>query len=134
MNFSITGVVSEDVSTTINRTANAFADAFREQMAIAGLSCTAQLMVFSPVIMPVSLGTIKNESAYRPRQSALMISRNINHDSWMSADPRKRLRLYAEALSQGLGDVSQKVLSTEDLHVLRGAIARAASEAEGKLQ
>jgi len=35
-----------------------------------------------------------------------------------------------EALSDGLGEVSQKVLSTADLNVLRGAIACAASEAE----
>jgi hypothetical protein len=131
MRFEITAVVSEDVSATVNGTSNAFADALRGYIASAAPSGVAQLIVFSPVIMPVPPGTIENASTYRRSQSAIVISRNINYGSWMSADPGQRIHLYAEALSDGLGDVSQDVLSAAELNALRAAIGRAAFDAEG---
>jgi hypothetical protein len=130
MRFAITGVVAEDVSATLDRVANPFADAFREQLATTTLTCKAGLLVYSPLIMPPSLPNVKNESAYRPRESGFMVCRNIAHQLWMSSTPKQRLRLYADALSAGLGELSQKALPASDLLAIRAAIDRATSEVE----
>ena len=132
MRLVIAGALSGDVSAVIHGTIDPFADALRRQLASAAPHCAVQLLVFAPVIMPVPLGTIENVSTtYRSSEPAIVISRNINYGSWMSADPRQRVQLYAAALSDGLGDVSPEVLSAADLNALRAAIGRAAFDAEG---
>src|SRR5579862_4424480 len=108
MRLLIARAVSGDDSAVIHATIDPFADALRGHLASAAPHCAVQLIVFAPVIMPVPLGTIENVSTtYRSSESAIVISRNINYDSWMSADPRQRNQLYAAALSDGLGEVSQ---------------------------
>ncbi len=83
--------------------------------------------------MAASLGTVQNETEHRRRQSAIVIFRNIDHSSWMLASPEERLRLYAGALREGLGDVPREVMSAEELGKLRAAIDRAASEVDASL-
>jgi hypothetical protein len=133
MRFTITGLISPDASAGIDRIANPFADALRLQIAEAKISCSVQLLVYSPIIMAASLGTVQNETEHRRRQSAIVIFRNIDHPSWMLASLKERLRLYAGALSDGLGDVSREVLSAADLGNLRAAIDGAALEVDASL-
>jgi hypothetical protein len=128
MKFAITGFVAPDASNVLNQIANPFAEAFRYEIADLVLECSAGLMVFSPIIIPASLGSVANESSLKPRQSAIMISRNIDHETWLASDKSERLRLYAGALSNGLLDLAPKPLSFADLDVLRLAIQRAANE------
>jgi len=128
MRFAITGLIAPDASASIDQIANAFATALRLELGAAEMACGAKLLVYSPMIVPASLGNVQNESEYRRRQNAIVIFRNIDHAWWMRAPPKERLARYAGALSEGLGDVAEGVLSPSDVRTIRASIDRAAAE------
>jgi hypothetical protein len=130
MRFTITGLIAPDAAAAIDQIANPFADVLGREINALHVSSAAELLVFSPIIMADSLGTVKDDSEYRPRQAAIVIFRNINHELWMGASAQERLTLYAGALSDGLGDIKLGVLSATELSIIRAAIDRAVSEIE----
>jgi hypothetical protein len=133
MRFSITGLISLDASAVIDRIANPFADSLRPQIAKVEISCSASLLVYSPMIMASSLDTVDNDSQFRRRQSAIVIFRNVDHSLWMSASSKERLKLYPGALSEGLADLREGILSMDELCVLRAAIDCATAEVDAGL-
>lgn len=131
MRFAISGLMSPDASARIDLIANPFAAALGSELATVELSCAAEVLIFAPIIIPASLGTVQNESKYRRRQRAIVISRNIDHAWWMLAQQKDRLTQYAQTLSDGLNDIDRGALSPTDVQTCRACIARATSEVAG---
>jgi hypothetical protein len=72
--------------------------------------------------MPITLGQVEDSSEFRRRQYAIMISRNIVHDLWMSADSAGKRHLYADGLRAGIHSLNSAEVADGDVISMCGAM------------
>lgn len=130
LNFAQSAVCSPEVSKALTSLGERFATALQAKLSTIEAPAKTKSIVFFPVLIDPAVGSLPDKTTLRRTEPTVFVRSNIPYKEWAEATPTERVRLYTNALCEGLARVGKSRLSGAETERLMRLATEVATDFE----